>query len=150
MIQIMCCSCTQRKFRSEGTDFYTEKRFYDNIDKICVVPYPRHPYFKERIGSRFVNISCNYLNLEKGRCNNCKVICYNLNFLADKIKVGKYINIPSDIVMVLIEQYLMNMKNMLFFNFCRGCYKVQCSLDNPKYTCLIKKKKKSLVDLIYN
>ena len=80
MIQIMCCSCTQRKFRSEGIDFYTEKRFYDNIEKIYVVPYPRHPYFKERIGSRFVNISCNRLNLEKGRCNNCKVICFNLNF----------------------------------------------------------------------
>ena len=44
--------------------------------------------------------------------------------------------------MVLIEQYLMNMKNMLFFYFCQGCSKVHCSLDNPKYICLVKKKKK--------
>ena len=42
--------------------------------------------------------------------------------------------------MVPIEQYLMNMKSMLFFYFYRGCSKVQCSLDNPKYICLIKKK----------
>ena len=78
--------------------------------------------------------------LEKGCCNNCKVICCNLNFLADKINVGRYIDIPSDIEMVPIEQYLMNKKSMLFFYFCRGCYKVPCSLDNPKYICLIKKK----------
>ena len=102
----------------EGVDFYFEKRFHGNIDKIYVVPCPRYPYFKERIGSRFVNISCNYLNLKKAHCNNCKVICFSLNFLADKIKVGRYINIPSDIEMIPIEQYLMNMKNMLFFYFC--------------------------------
>ena len=141
MIHIVCCSCTQRKLISEGVDFYSEKTFYDNINKMYVVPCPRHSYFKERIGSRFVNISCNYLNLEKGRCNNCKMICFNLDFLADKIKAGRYINIPSDIEMVPIEQYSMNMKSMLFFYFCRGCSKVQCSLDNPKYICLVKKKK---------
>ena len=140
MIQIVCCSCTQWKLKGEEVDFYSEKKFYDNIDKIYVVPCPRHPYFKERIGSRFVNISCNCLNLEEGRCNSCKVICFNLNLLEDKIKVGRYIDIPSDIEMVMIEQYLMNMKSMLFFYFCRGCYKVQCSFDNPKYICLIKKK----------
>ena len=136
----MCCSCTQRKLRGKGVDFYSEKKFYDNIDKIYVVACPRHPYFKESIGSRFVNISCNCLNLEKGCCNNCKVICFNLNFLVDKIEVERYSDIPSDIEMVPIEQYLMNMKSMLFFYFCRGCYKVQCSLDNPKYIGLIKKK----------
>ena len=81
----MCCSCTQRKLRSEGVDFYSEKIFYDNIDKIYDVHCPRHPYFKERIGLRFVNISCNCLDLEKVRCNSCKVIYFNLNFLADKI-----------------------------------------------------------------
>ena len=139
MIQIVCCSCTQRKLRSEGVDFDSEKTFYDNIDKMYVVPCPRHPYFKEKIRSRFVNISCNCLNLEKGGCSNCKVICFNLNLFADKIKVGRYTDIISDIEMVPTEQYLMNMKSMLVFYFCRGCYKVQCSLDNPKYICLIKK-----------
>ena len=74
MIQIVCCSCTQQKLRGEGVDFYSKKQFHDNIHKIYVVPCPRHPYFKEKIGSRFVNISCNCLNLEKGYCNNCKVI----------------------------------------------------------------------------
>ena len=89
MIQVVCCSCSQQKLGSEGVDFYSEKKFYDSIDKIYVLSCPRHSYFKERIGSCFVNISCNCLNLEKGRCNNCKVIYFNLNFLADKIKVGR-------------------------------------------------------------
>ena len=42
-----------KKLRAEGVPFYTEKRFYDNIDMVFVAPCPRHPYFKERIGSRF-------------------------------------------------------------------------------------------------
>ena len=148
MIQIVCCSCFQWKRRGEKVDFYSEKKFYDNIDKISVVPCPRYPYFKERIRSRFVNISCNCLNLEKGHCDNCKMICFNLNLWALKIRVRRYIGIPSDIEMVPIEQYLMNMKSMLFFNFSRSCYKVQCSLDHLKNICLIKKK--FLMDLIYN
>ena len=47
-IQIVCCSCTQRKLREESVPFYTEKRFYDKIDMVFVAPCPRHLYFTER------------------------------------------------------------------------------------------------------
>ena len=140
MIQIVCCSCTQRKLREEKVDFYVEKRFHQNIDRIFVAPCPRHPYFKERIGSQFTDISCKCLELQKERCNNCKTICFNLNFLTDKVKLGHYLDVPSTVDIVSIEQYLGNIKSTLFFYFCRGCFKVQCSLDHPKYVSLIKKK----------
>ena len=55
---------------------------------VFAAPCPRHPYFKERIGFRFENISCNCLDLQKGRCNNYKIICFNISFLADKIKLS--------------------------------------------------------------
>ena len=95
MIEIVCCSCTQQKLRSEKVDFYTEKTFYQNTDKIFVAPCPRHPHFKERIGSRFTNITCTCTQLTKRRRNNCKLICFNINFLADKIKVESYFDITS-------------------------------------------------------
>ena len=91
MIQIVCSSCTQRKLRAERVPFYTDKRFYDNINMVFVATCPRHHYFKERTGSRFENLSCNCLNLQKGRCSNCKIICFNINFLAEKIKLGHYL-----------------------------------------------------------
>ena len=140
MIQIVCCSCTQRKLKEERVDFYVEKRFYQNIDRISVTPCPRHPYFKERIGSRFTRILCKCLELQKGRCNNCRKICFNLNFLAEKVKLGHYFDVPSMVDIAPIKQYLDNIKSMLFFYFCRGCFKVNCSLDHPKYISLIKKK----------
>ena len=140
MIQIVCCRCTQRKLKEERVDFYVEKRFYQNIDRISVTPCPRHPYFKERIGSRFTRISCKCLELQKGRCNNCRKICFNLNFLAEKVKLGHYFDVPSMVDIAPIKQYLDNIKSMLFFYFCRGCFKVNCSLDHPKYISLIKKK----------
>ena len=140
MIQIVCCSCTQRKLREEKVDFYVEKRFHQNIDRIFVAPCNRHPYFKERIGSQFTDISCKCLELQKERCNNCKTICFNLNFLTDKVKLGHYLDVPSTMDIVPIEQYLGNIKSTLFFYFCRGCFKVQCSLSHTKYVSLIKKK----------
>ena len=106
-----------------------------------VAPCPRHPHFKERIRSRFTNIRCTCTQLTKGRCNNCKFICFNINFLADKIKVESYFGIPSTIEIKPIERYLMmDIKSMLFFYFCRGCFKVRCSPDNPDSISLIKKK----------
>ena len=94
---------------------------------VFVAPYPGHLYFKEHIGSRFENISCNCLNLQKGRRNNCKIIYFNINFLADKIKLRHYLNVPSEVDIVPIETYLEKMNSMLFFNFCQGCFEVQCS-----------------------
>ena len=124
MIQIVCCSCTQQKFRENDVDFCSNKRFYQNIDKIIVAPCLRHPFFKERIGSRFSNIKCNCDSLEKGRCNNCKIICFSLNSLADKIKIAKFIDVPAKVEIKIIEQCLAEIKSMLFFYFCQGCFKV--------------------------
>ena len=86
--------------------------------KVFVAPRPRQPYFKGRIGSRFTDISSNCLNLDKGRCYNSKVICFNINFLADKIKVGHYFDVPSTVDIARVETYLTNIKSMLFFYFC--------------------------------
>ena len=61
----MCGSFTQRKVRADRVPFYTEKRFYYNIDMILVTAFPRHPYLKKRIGSRFEKMSCNCLYLQK-------------------------------------------------------------------------------------
>ena len=113
----MCCSCTQRKLGEEGVPFETKKRFYDNIDIVFVAPCPQHPYLKERTGSRFENISCSYLNLQKGRCNNCKIICFNINFFADKIKLRHYLDVPSTVDIVPIETYLEKMNSPLFLLF---------------------------------
>ena len=74
--------------------------------------------FFERIGSRFADISCNCLNLDEGRCYNSKVICFNINFLADKIKVGHYFDVPSTVDIAPVETYLTKIKSMLFFYFC--------------------------------
>ena len=114
--------------------------FYQNIDRIFVVPCPRHLHFKERIGSHFTNITWTCTQLTKERCNNCKLICFNINFLVDKIRFESYFDILSTIEIKPIEQYLMmEVKSMLFFYFCRGYFKVRCSLDNLDSISLIKK-----------
>ena len=105
MIQIICCSCTQRTVRNNSIDFYSNKTFYENNDRIFVAPCPRHPFFKEKIGSRFSDIICNCVYLENGRYNNCKIICFNLNFLADKIKIGRFIDVSAEVKMKTIEEY---------------------------------------------
>ena len=124
----LCCSCTQQKLRGNGVNFYSSKRFYQNNEEIFVAPCSRHPFFKERIGSRFIDVTCNCANLEKGRCNNCKIICYNLNVLADKIKIARFRDVPAEVKIKTIEQHLSDIKSELFFYFCRGCFKVQCLL----------------------
>ena len=140
-IQIVCCGCTQRKLREESVPFYTEKRFYDKIDMVFVAPCPRHPYFKERTWSQSENISWNYLNLQKERCNNFKIICFNINFFGRKIKLGHYLDVvPSTVDIVPIETYLEKMNSMLFSYFFRGCFKVQCSLKNQNIFIWWKKK----------
>ena len=116
MIQIVCCSCTQQKFTNNDVDLYSDKRFYQ-IEKVYVVPCPRHLYFKEMIRSPFSNISCNCLNLEKSCCNNCKIICFNLNFLTDKIKIARITNVSIDVEIKTIEEYFSETKSMLFFIF---------------------------------
>ena len=148
MIQIVCCSCTQRILKVERVPFYTKKRFYYNIDMVFVAPCPRHAHFKELTRSRLENISYNVLNLQKGRCNNCKIISFIIIFLADKIKLGHYLDVPSTVDLVPTETYLEKMNSMLLFYFCRGRFKVQCSLHQSIYIFLMKKK--SPLDLTCN
>ena len=57
MIQIACCSCTQRKLKVEKFYFYTKQRFYKNINKVFIAPCPRYPYFKEKAGSGYTNVN---------------------------------------------------------------------------------------------
>ena len=46
MIQIICCSCTQQKLRRNGVGFYSDNKFYKNIERIFVAPFPRHPFLR--------------------------------------------------------------------------------------------------------
>ena len=120
-------------------NFYTEIKFYKNIDRIFVASCPRHLYFKERIRSRFTNMACTCTQFTKGRFNNCKLIFLILISWLIKSKL-KDIDIPSTVEIKPIEQYLMmDTKSVQFFYFCRGCFKVRCSLDNPDSISLIKK-----------
>ena len=114
-IQIVCCSCTQRKLSRERVPFYTEKRFYDNFAMVFVAPCPQHPYFKVCTRSRFENKSSNCLNLQKGRYNNCKIICFNITFFVDKIELGHYLDVSSTVDIVPIETYREKMSSMLLF-----------------------------------
>ena len=66
---------------------------------------------------------------------------FNLHFLAEKIKIGGISDVLAEIELKTTKEYLFGIKNTLFFHFYRGSYKVQCSLDNPKYLSLIKEKK---------
>ena len=102
---------------------------------VFVAPCPGHFYFKERIGSRFENISCNCLNLQKGRCNNCKIICFNINFLADKIKLRHYLNVPSKVDIVPIETYLEKMNSMLFSIFAKDVSRYNVQKSSLDLTC---------------
>lgn len=56
MVQTVCCSCTKQKLRNDKVYFCTDKNLCEAIDKNLVAPYPRHPYFKEIIGSRLANV----------------------------------------------------------------------------------------------
>ena len=129
MIQIVYCSCIQRKLRAGKVAFYNDadKKSYDSTDKTFVAPCRKHPYFNERICTRFTDIACYCEKLAWGRYYNYKVLCFNISFLADKIKVEHYFDIASTIEMIPIETYLTNIKSMLFFYFCRKCFKVICS-----------------------
>ena len=69
----------------------------------------------------------------QGHCSNCKTRCFTLNFVADKIKIVDLFEIPNDIKVNTIKEYLENdIKTTLFFYFCYKCMRVRCGLDNPK------------------
>ena len=77
--------------------------------------------------------------MDKRRCNACKTICFNLNFAAEKIKMS-ILDVPDSLPLKTIENYLKkDIKSILFFYFCRFCFKVHCSLEHPDYIAFIEK-----------
>ena len=53
--------------------------------------------------------------MDKGRCNTCKTMCFNLNFAAQKIKMS-ILDVPDSLQLKTIEVYLKkDIKSMLFF-----------------------------------
>ena len=124
---------------SFDSGFYTTKSS-KILTQFFVVPFPKHPSFKERVGSQFVNLKCNCANMERGCCNSCKIVYFNFNFLVDKIKIARYTDVPANVEILPIVQYLADTKSMLFFCFCWGYFKIQCSLDSPEYDTFIKSK----------
>ena len=53
--------------------------------------------------------------MDKGRCNACKTMCFNLNFAAQKIKMS-ILDVPDSLQLKTIEVYLKkDIKSMLFF-----------------------------------
>ena len=48
---------------------------------------------------------------------------------------------PENIELISLNDYLKNIKTMLFFSFCNFCKNVKCSLDNPDYFDELKSKK---------
>ena len=106
MIQIIACRYTKSKFREVGTTIYSQNKNYEYIKEVFVVPCPRHPLFKERFLNTSVNITCKCLESTKGCCSNFKTRCFTLNFLADKIKVASVLDVPSDVQLKKIDDYL--------------------------------------------
>ena len=96
-----------------------------------MVPCPRHPLFKGRFRNVSVDISCKFLDLRKVRYNNCKTRCFTLNLIVEKIKIASLLDVPSEVQLKKINEYLENDIKSMFFYFCFNCVKMSCSLDNP-------------------
>ena len=115
MTQIIACWCTKQKFSEAGVGFYTEQKFYPQIKEVLAAPCPRHPMFKDRFRNIQVDTTCKCLLQERGRCHSCKTKYFNLNFVADKIKVLPE-TVPSTAEIETIEEYLeRDIKTMGFF-----------------------------------
>ena len=107
-----------------------------------VIPCAEHPLFKDCIGRRRTDppfdLPCECLEFNKGRCNNCKIRCFIINYNSLKMKMIKK---RKNIEIISLDDYLKNLKSMLFFSFCKCCKMVKCSLDNPNYYDELKGKK---------
>ena len=132
MIQIIVCHCAKQRFREANVSFHFQEEFYDYIEDIFVVPCERHPLFKQCFGGGVVDVKCSCLHFDKGRCNNCKTRCFNLNFVADKIKAAEVANVSAGVKLMNIKDYLWDIKILLCFYFCFKSFKVYCNLDNPE------------------
>ena len=142
MIQIIGCMCIRTKIIQSEIPFDQQEHFYENVDEIFVDPCVEHPLFKDNFGRRRTNLPydlcCECSKLSNGRCENCKTKCYLINFNSVKMKMTEK---PKNIELISLNYYLKNIKNMLFFSFCKTCKKLKCSLDNPDYFDELKSKK---------
>ena len=146
MIQIIVCQCTKQKFSEAAVGFYTEQKFYPQIKEVFVAPCLRHLMFKDRFRTVQVDTTCKFLLLERGCCNNYKTKSFNLNFIADKIRVLPE-TVPSTVEIKTIEEYLeRDIKSTLFFHFYKNFIKVVCSLENPAEMNLLKVKMCGQID----
>lgn len=103
---------------------------------------PRHLIFKDRFRNVAVDISCKCLEQPRGCCKYCKTKCFNLNFVADKIKVSQLSDVPSGVELQTIAEYLkVDIKGLLFLHFCKNCMEIACNLANPNEFDLIRVKK---------
>ena len=118
MIQIIACVCTKNKLVQSGVVFFTDNNFFPEIERVFVVIYQTRQFFVDTFNENCLSsISCKCLEMDKGRCNACKTICFNLNFIAQKIKMS-ILNVPDSIQRKPIEVYLKKgIKKMLFFTF---------------------------------
>ena len=115
MIQIIACRCTKQKFSEAGVGFYNEQKFYLQIKEVLVAPCPRNPMFKNSFRNIQVNTTWKCLLQERDHCNNRKTKCFNLNFIANKIKVLPG-TVPSTVEINTIEEYLeREINSMLLF-----------------------------------
>ena len=76
------------------------------------------------ISNANVYILCKCLDLTKGRCSNCKARCFTLNFIAAKIQVASLLDVPGNVQLKKINEYLEMLLKICF------SYKIYCGLDN--------------------
>ena len=134
MIQITGCWCIRTKIIPSEIPFDEQENFYENIDEIFVAPCAEYPLFKDNFGRCCTDLPYDlryeYSKLSTGRCENCKTRCYLINFNSVKMKMTEK---TKNVELISLNDYLKNIKSMLFCSFCKFCKKVKCSLDNPDY-----------------
>ena len=93
MIQIVACWCIRRKIIEFGISFSEKENVHGNCNEIYVTFCAKHPLFKDCIGRRYtdppLDLPCECLEFNKGRCNNCKIRCFIINYNSLKMKMIK-------------------------------------------------------------
>ena len=130
MIQLSGCWCIRRKIIEPGISISAQENFHENVNEIYVAPCSEHPVSKYCFGRRRTDLpfklpcECWELN----RHNNCKTRCFIINYHSLKLKMTHK---PNNLDIISLNDYLKNIKSMLFFSFCKFCKRVKHSLDYP-------------------
>ena len=132
MIQLSGCSCIRKKIIEPGISFSEKENFNEDLNEIYVAPCSELSLSKYRFGRRRTDLPfkqpCECLELNKGRCNNCKTRCFIINHHSLKLKMTEKSN---NIDMISLDDYLKTIKSMLFFSFCKFWKRIKHSLVNP-------------------